>query len=376
MLKRQLLFFFYFFVFCASLTAQNLIPDSSFENYINKPINLSAINQSKNWYAPTKGTTDYFSANKDESLKQANVPSNDFGYQKALSGNCYAGFIVYSPGRNYREYLQTKLTSTLVKGKTYCLTFNFSLADNSMWQIDKLGVILSENEIRSNKMTAIENEHVIYFPMDSISKFDTLNWIPACYYFMATQNEAYLTIGGFEVDKPIFRKIKYNPKIKNKPKNFSYYYIDEVSLHQISDSTLCSCNVIGRQITKPPKQDTLVNIKSQLTTTIILKNILFDVNEYSLLPSSYKELDSLVVFLKENRTKYFEVAGHTDSTGKENNNVKLSKERAKAVAVYLIKKGVDENRITYNGYGSKMPLKPNNTEENKQANRRVEIIFK
>ena len=376
---KHLFFYLLILVFQNVVVAQNLIPDSSFENYYTKPINFSCINHSKSWYAPTHGTTNYFCINKDKAVKEINVPENEFGYQKPLQGSCYAGFIAYGAGRDYREYLQTKLTSSLEIGQTYCLNFNFSLADYSMWQVNKLGILFSENEIKNTKTKTVKNKNIVYFLMDSISKFDTINWIPACYYFTATESSKYFTIGGFEVDNPLFRKIKFDPAIKNKPKNFAYYYIDNVSLHQVNDSNLCSCAINGRRTLKSQKKDTAIIEKYFLTKenkTIILKNILFEVDDYSLLSQSYNELDRLVIYLKENKNKCIEIAGHTDNSGNEAHNQNLAETRVKAVVNYLIEKSIEKERITYTSFGSKKPLFENDTEEHKSANRRVEITFK
>ncbi|MEO8760581.1 MAG: OmpA family protein [Bacteroidia bacterium] len=378
---KQLFFCFLSFIFHNTFLAQNLIPDSSFENYYVKPIDFSGINNAKNlnWYAPTRGTTDYFCVNKDERAKQVNVPLNDFGYQIPMQGNCYVGFIAYGAGRNYREYLQTKLVTPLEKGKAYCLSFNFSLADNAMWQVNKLGILFSENEIHTNKTNAIKSDNIIYFLMDSISKFDTVNWISACYYFTAAESSNYLTLGGFEVDKPLFRKIKFNPKLKNKPKNFAYYYMDDVSLHKITDSTLCSCTIKGQYIIKAPKKEAVIAIKSlaeKQPKSITLKNILFEVDNYTPLKSSYKELDSLVIYLKENKKQIIEIAGHTDNSGNETFNKKLAQQRAEAIANYLIKNNIEKKRVHFMGYGSAQPLFNNDTEEHKKLNRRVEIVLK
>ena len=379
MLQKQVLLYFFLFSVCTRLPAQNLIPDSSFEHYRNKPVGFSAINESKNWYAPTRGTTDYFCACNDKQLKQVNTPSNEFGYQKPIEGSCYAGFIAYGAGRDYKEYLQTKLSSALVSGQSYCLHFNFSLADYSMWQANKLGVVFSEREIRSKKTTSLKSNTVIYFLMDSVSKFDTTHWISACYYFTATEASNYFSLGGFEVDKPLYRKIKYDPRKKNRPKNFAYYYVDNISLYPVSDSINCNCSVKGKVFLKQKKQDIPVVEKTGLTLhekPFILKTILFDVDHYTLLPSSYKELDSLVTYLKENKTLNLEIAGHTDSSGDEMHNQKLAEARATAVANFLIEQQIDKKRISHIGYGSKRPLYTNDTEEHKKSNRRVEITFK
>jgi OmpA-OmpF porin, OOP family len=105
--------------------------------------------------------------------------------------------------------------------------------------------------------------------------------------------------------------------------------------------------------------------------TNTLKNIFFTINKSELLSESFIELDKLVRYLNE-RPK---ISGHTDNTGNEDQNKTLSESRAKAVADYLILKGIDKSRINYIGYGSSKPVATNDTNEGKQQNRRVEFII-
>jgi outer membrane protein OmpA-like peptidoglycan-associated protein len=67
--------------------------------------------------------------------------------------------------------------------------------------------------------------------------------------------------------------------------------------------------------------------------------------------------------------------GHTDNTGQEPANDLLAEKRAKRCRDYLITKGIDPKRLSYLGHGSQKPFVPNDTRENRQLNRRVEIHF-
>lgn len=106
---------------------------------------------------------------------------------------------------------------------------------------------------------------------------------------------------------------------------------------------------------------------------IVLNNIFFDVDKYDLKPKSVTELDKLAKFLSDNPQHRVEISGHTDNTGTEAHNLQLSQQRAQAVSDYLIRKGLDSGRFTRNGYGSKRPLVANDTDENRQKNRRIEF---
>lgn len=109
--------------------------------------------------------------------------------------------------------------------------------------------------------------------------------------------------------------------------------------------------------------------------SIRLNNIFFETAKADLKTESYPELDRVVIFLQENPKMKIEIAGHTDNVGGAASNKKLSALRAKAVANYAILKGVDEDRITFKGYGSTKPEADNATEMGRSLNRRVEFTI-
>jgi len=107
---------------------------------------------------------------------------------------------------------------------------------------------------------------------------------------------------------------------------------------------------------------------------IELHNVFFSVNQATIKAESYPELDRLSVFLKNNPSMQIEVSGHTDSTGVEASNHRLSLQRAQSVANALIGNGVEPDQIIVRGYGQSRPVSTNVTEEGRQKNRRVEFM--
>jgi outer membrane protein OmpA-like peptidoglycan-associated protein len=120
-----------------------------------------------------------------------------------------------------------------------------------------------------------------------------------------------------------------------------------------------------------PLNLTLVKVK--VGEKVVLNNILFELGKSVLTTSSYAELDKLVQIMKDNPKMKIEISGHTDNTGNPVINAKLSTDRAKAVVDYLVKKGVEQNRMTYMGYGSDQPIAENTTDAGRKKNRRVEF---
>lgn len=104
-----------------------------------------------------------------------------------------------------------------------------------------------------------------------------------------------------------------------------------------------------------------------------LNNVFFDFDKSDLRPESYIELDRVVKLLKENPAIEIEMSAHTDSRGSDDYNFRLSDDRARSVKNYIVSKGIPLSRITSQGYGETKPEVPNDTDENRQLNRRVEF---
>ena len=89
---------------------------------------------------------------------------------------------------------------------------------------------------------------------------------------------------------------------------------------------------------------------------------------------SFQILDEVILVLNDNpRIKKLRVEGHTDSTGKKAFNVKLSQSRAQAVVDYMVKKGIDPERLEAMGFGPEKPIAPNNTAKGRALNRLTEF---
>lgn len=111
----------------------------------------------------------------------------------------------------------------------------------------------------------------------------------------------------------------------------------------------------------------------EVNAHVVLKNIFFDFDKYTLKPESESELNKLIQFLNLNPTIHIQLNGYTDSVGTEEHNLTLSQHRAQAVINYLISKGISATRLSAKGYGSSHPIAPNDTEEGRALNRRTEL---
>ncbi len=106
---------------------------------------------------------------------------------------------------------------------------------------------------------------------------------------------------------------------------------------------------------------------------ISLNNVFFVRSKAVLLPKSFPELNKLHEMMIENTGISIKLEGHTDNTGSPDLNLKLSQDRADKVKEYLVKKGIDQKRITTQGYGGEKPVASNAKEETRRLNRRVEF---
>ncbi len=115
----------------------------------------------------------------------------------------------------------------------------------------------------------------------------------------------------------------------------------------------------------------LVRIK--VGKKVVLNNILFETGKSVLTASSYTELGRLLNIMQDDPKMKIEISGHTDNTGSQPLNFKLSEARAKAVVDFLVQKGIDPSRMEYKGFGSLQPIADNATAAGRTRNRRVEF---
>lgn len=106
---------------------------------------------------------------------------------------------------------------------------------------------------------------------------------------------------------------------------------------------------------------------------ITFNNIEFELNKTKLTQNSKNYLNEIIEFLKNNKKIKTQINGHTDNTGTNEVNMKLSIGRAKSVYDYLISTGIEKSRLSYKGYGDTLPIETNDTKTGRAKNRRVEF---
>jgi outer membrane protein OmpA-like peptidoglycan-associated protein len=114
---------------------------------------------------------------------------------------------------------------------------------------------------------------------------------------------------------------------------------------------------------------------ADLLAVTFQSDVLFDTNSATLKAGSYDEISRVAKVLNQYPETTLTIAGHTDSTGSETYNQKLSERRAKAVKSALAAQIVNPARMSTVGYGETKPIADNNTESGRQMNRRVAIAI-
>ncbi|BDQ02173.1 OmpA family protein [Ignavibacterium sp.] len=123
-----------------------------------------------------------------------------------------------------------------------------------------------------------------------------------------------------------------------------------------------------------PKDDIKKKEVIEVGVPIVLEGITFDKNKAIIKPESEPALWNAYTTLKNYPEMVVEISGHTDNVGSRKSNIELSIRRAKAVKDWLVKRGIEPERIQTKGYGPDRPVAPNNSEENKRKNRRIEFL--
>jgi outer membrane protein OmpA-like peptidoglycan-associated protein len=162
--------------------------------------------------------------------------------------------------------------------------------------------------------------------------------------------------------------------------NGSLEYSGSISVGQNND-TLINTLLCLVPIEKEEPKDTPVTTTDKEPESLDEQSVLFDFNKYSLRKETATTLDTLAAILIREKNLGLEILGYTDKLGNTEYNLKLSQERADACLNYLIKKGVDANKLKAIGKGECCPLEPEtiNGKDNpagRQANRRVEFKIK
>ncbi len=225
----------------ASLTAhaQNLVPNPSFEEYLECPFSTAELdNQVVDWYS-WQMTPDFFHSCSDEIDGFAGVPENVWGFQWPMTGEAYAALITFEDHNpNGREYVAAQLIEPLVVGQQYYMVFHTSLCDG--------GLNINRKCATNNLgMRFFVNPTYSYFPPDQSFHVDNFahlnhgeiiadddNWVKIEGWFTADDIYNWVAIGNFFDDDNTDTNI-----LNDTGQCWGYYYIENICI--ASDSADC-----------------------------------------------------------------------------------------------------------------------------------------
>lgn len=335
----------------------NIIPNPGFERYAGPPIGWFYKGSHfakviKYWFSATTASPDAYGPT-------IHVPQDwadkGFGTCKARGGKTMAGITVYGcvNGKPHcREYIEIQLAEPLVIGQTYYYEMWVARLSGSL-QINNIGVHFTEK-----KVEAKTDEHLSFKPQvftEKILRSGANKWTKISGKFIAETEAEYAIIGNFFEDEATATEVAQSGLY-----NYAYYYVDDVVLRK-SPPIL------------PPKPDDNHFTPLETGRVFVLRDIYFEFDKSELMPRSYVELNKLLVVLRENPKLKLEIIGHTDSDGTHAYNEVLSVERAQSVYNFLTTRGIKTNRLSLKGMGERQPVVANDSEEDKQKNRRVEV---
>jgi outer membrane protein OmpA-like peptidoglycan-associated protein len=400
-------------LFFSTAVAQNLVPNSGFEDV--------ADGQAVYWKQPQGG---YFH------LTEGGLQNGP-----AKAGKYYNGICLLNQGAS--EYLFVPLYARMVKNEKYKLGMYLKLADDkspiNAGSVKTIDWLFTDSAYNVNTRVRIKTKSTIHFTIpDKIE-----NWTYIETEYTATGTEKYLIIGKFFEDEDSLKKIQKDINIilaekqkalkvykksemdslkkalysnelylkKNKNKSELEAYKKMMSEHNKKmrdvnnytkaeyqatyDSLVKHYNthsfyydvrfmfddihVTGKLVFDNPETSIGKKPDYKPGKTFVINNIFFETAKATLLPSSYIELNRLLKILNENPKMVIRINGHTDNQGGDAFNINLSDNRSKAVVDYLISKGIKKERLQYKGFGSSKPVADNKTESGRQKNRRVEF---
>jgi outer membrane protein OmpA-like peptidoglycan-associated protein len=322
------------------------------------------------WISTTNGFSNYF---KDRN--------------RAYSGNhCMA----VEGGHTNKPYRRTFVRSRLLCGLRRDASYKLSFYIKSPHDIlDSIGIYFSANDFLFEKTNYRKIKPSIYLHNENIpfAKGDT-NWQKVDLVYKANGNEGFITIGNFSL-----RDITGPTGISMV--NQFYIFLDNISMVP-SDVNERICNdwiatkediysqderheylerLIKLYRSRSPEPPAISKTTLVLIDTLILPDILFATGNASLQRNSYKFLDEIIAKNAGRQIDSLVIKGHTDNTGTTIGNERLSGDRAKSVADYLLARiSQTATQCFIYGLADRMPAADNASPEGRQRNRRVEIL--
>lgn len=316
-----------------------------------------------------------------------------------IDGNTYLGMVVRK--QESWESVSQQLTTRLKKGSCYTATLNLTRSDNywsaTRQEADKAN-ILNATKVKKENFT----QPAVLRIWGGVGKcncrqllwesppIDHSNWEKYQVEFESKFAHSFITLEAFYKTPAL---MPYNGHILldnisevreyncNEEPQEVVIEVEEVpkekeSLKKGSKSDVDNPdkNVV---VTNKNKKDKLIKDLDRealkIGQTIEINNLYFAANETEITSTSHAVLNEVYSFMKSYTDVVIEIGGHTNSLPKDEFCDKLSRDRAKSVAKYLVAKGIPASRVQFKGYGKRNPIASNENATGRKKNQRVEI---
>jgi OmpA-OmpF porin, OOP family len=366
------------------LRGQNLVVNPSFEMAADSnqliPPGEHTVAKAKGWSLPTYAQASLYSS--IPLMATLNRAMNRWKFT-AKEGNNVVGITTYgtlvgNEKQELREYVQGSMVRPLTVGKKYYISYwvHFHCEGTN-----NIGVSFVKDPISTDSIFRLPLKPLVNYT--SVIPYSKTNiWQFVRDSFIARETYKHFIIGNFLSNR--------ETKVESNKYHYHKAYLDDVYIEEaveekmpprvfdlVAENETTTPSIINEKpkesspdVKKPETVSTPTALKGDI---LVLDKVFFPYNATTLETVSSAQLNKLVLYLKYNKTMKILVKGHTSSEGTDAYNQKLSENRAKAVVDYLIERGINGERLAYKGYGKLQPLVPNDTEENRHKNRRVEF---
>ncbi len=353
---------------CTDVCAQrNLVHNPGFEAVVpgkraglDNPIDVAA-----GWSAPNMGRSLLYTTRGDYIYD----PHGSLWPFKARTGKNVAGMNVYGDddGALRREYIQGTLTKPLTTGRKYFFEFWVHYHCEGA---NNIGIAFLPEKIKDTTAGLLNFQPVSF--QKKVTPYDngTDAWTLVRDSFVAARPFQYFVIGNFFHDSLTL--------IEGNTYDHHFAYIDDILVVEAPNQPATT-----PPITREEEKKWAENVETSkgMTTTAggnaeNTGKVFFKFDSAEITPESAALLDDLVTQLSQQKGVKIELKGFASSEGGTAYNKQLSQRRNESVQQYLTKKGIAASGISMNAFGEDNPVAPNDTEDNRSKNRRVEVVWR
>jgi len=198
---------------------QNLVANSSFEDYTSCPSGTGQIYLADGW-KNVRGSVDFFNICGSTNF---GIPNNYGGHQEPVDGRGYGGLATWaSEFSNGREYLGTQLPEPLVPELKYVVSIKLNLADTVQFAVRNFGLVFTQEQPVNDLNLLLGLQSQVSYTEASFLD-DSAGWMNVEGSFIASGGEQFLTLGNFEADADTDTL-----RVRHDGLPISYYYVDDV----------------------------------------------------------------------------------------------------------------------------------------------------